>query len=80
MTSDEMKIIQSALSEMNDSMVRVGAERDLQKEIIAKIKEETTITPKVFRRMARVYYNSNFSEEAAFNDEFEETYEAVFSG
>lgn len=77
MTSDEKKIIQGALGEMTDSMTRVAAERDLQKDIVAKIKEETTITPKVFRKMARVAFAANFSEEVALHEEFEEVYQEI---
>ena len=79
MTEDEKKLIRGAISEMIDSYTRSAAERDLQKEIVARIKEETTITPRVFRRMARVAFKSSFSEEAALNDEFEYTYEAVLA-
>lgn len=77
MTPDEKKLIRGAIDEMIDSLTRADAERSLQKEIVARIKEETTITPRVFRRMARVAFKSNFSEEAALNDEFEHTYESV---
>ena len=77
MTPDEKKLIRGAIEEMIDSFTRTDAERSLQKDIVERIKEETTITPRVFRRMARVAYKSNFSEEAALNDEFESTYESV---
>lgn len=77
MTPDEKKLIRGAIDEMIDSLTRADAERSLQKEIVARIKEETTITPRVFRRMARVAFKSNFSEEAALNDEFEHAYESV---
>ena len=77
MTPDEKKLIRGAIEEMIDSLTRADAERSLQKEIVGRIKEETTITPRVFRRMARVAFKSNFSEEAALNDEFESTYESV---
>lgn len=77
MTPDEKKLIRGAIEEMIDSFTRTDAERSLQKDIVERIKEETTITPRVFRRMARVAYKANFSEEAALNDEFESTYESV---
>jgi len=77
MTSDEKKIVQGALSEMCDSFTRTAAERDLQKEIVSKIKEETTITPRVFRKMAKVAFAANFSEEVALHEEFEELYQEI---
>ena len=77
MTPDEKKIVQGALGEMTDSMTRVAAERDLQKDIVGKIKDETTITPKVFRKMAKVAFAANFSEEVALHEEFEEVYQEI---
>lgn len=77
MTSDEKKIIQNAIDEMTDSMTRIAAEKDLQKEIVAKIKEETTLSPRIFRKMARVAFKANFSEEVAVNEEFAEMYQEV---
>jgi len=75
MLSDNDKIIiKDAITEMVDSMTRVAAERDLQKQLSQQVKENTTVTPKVFRKMARVAYAANFAEEQAVNEEFEELY------
>lgn len=74
---EEQKIIKDCLQEMVDSMIRVAAERDLMKEIIARVKEDTTVKPKIFRRMAKVQFASNFSEVVADNEEFVEMYEKL---
>lgn len=74
---EEQKVIKDCLSEMVDSMIRVAAERDLMKEIVARVKEDTTVKPKVFRRMAKVQYQSNFSEVVAEDEEFVELYEKL---
>lgn len=74
MTNDEKTIVKKAIKTMVDSMTRVAAERDHQKEIVKEVKETTTITPRVFRKMARVSFASNFSEEVAVNEEFEQLY------
>jgi len=79
MIDAERKVIQGALQEMMDSMTRVAAERDLQKEIIAKVKEETTVSPKVFRKMAKVAFKANFAEEVQTHEEFEELYQEIIS-
>lgn len=79
MSPDEKKVVRDCLEEILNSMHRVAAERDLQKDIVGRIKDETELTPKVFRRIARVAFNSNYSEEAASNDEFESTYETVLA-
>jgi hypothetical protein len=74
MTSEEKNIIKDAIKEMVDSMTRTAAERDLQKELVKNVKDTTTVTPKVFRKMARVAFAANFSEEVAVNEEFEQLY------
>ena len=74
MTNSEKETIQKAICDMVDSMTRVAAERDLQKEITKQLKDTTTVTPKVFRKMARTAFNANFSEEVAVHEEFEQLY------
>jgi len=77
MTPDEKQIIKKCLDETLDSMTRAAAEKDLQKDIVARIKEETTLQPKVFRKMASVAYRANFSEEVAIHEEFEEIFTEI---
>ena len=74
LTDNDKMIVKDAITEMVDSMTRVAAERDLQKQLSQQVKENTTVTPKVFRKMARVAYAANFAEEQAVNEEFEELY------
>jgi isopentenyldiphosphate isomerase len=76
--ADKQKL-RNAISEINDSMVRAAAERDLQKEIINKMNEELGVEKKVIRRMAKVYYKSNFSQEVEENNSFEELYTNVLT-
>lgn len=79
MIEAEKKVIQDAIEEMINSMTRAAAERDLQKDIVQKVKEETVVSPKVFKRMAKVAFKANFSEEVALHEEFEELYQEVIS-
>jgi hypothetical protein len=65
---------------MNDSMTRVAAEREHQKTVIADIFDGIGIDKKLFRRMAKVYFKSNFSEEVEENKNFEEMYSVVVKG
>lgn len=75
---DKQKL-RNAISEINDSMVRAAAERDLQKEIINKMHDELGVDKKVIRRMAKVYYKSNFTQEVEDNNSFEELYTNVLT-
>ena len=77
MTENEQTIIKDGIRELVDSMTRVAAERDLQKEITKQVKENTQVTPKVFRKMARVAFAANFAEEVTINEEFEQLYKEL---
>jgi hypothetical protein len=74
---EEQKVIKDCLTEMVDSMIRVSAERELMKEIVKRVKDDTTVRPKVFRRMAKTQFQSNFSEVVAEDEEFVELYEKL---
>lgn len=76
---DEKKRVKKALMEMVDSLTRVDAETSLRKEILAMLKEELNIDPRLMRRMARTYINAKFDEERAFNEQFEESFETILN-
>jgi predicted solute-binding protein len=77
LTEGEKKQVRDAVLEMNDSMTRVAAERDLQKEILNRIAEELGLDKKLVRRMAKVYFKSNYMEEVEENKNFEDFYNGV---
>jgi hypothetical protein len=62
---------------MNDSMTRVASERDFQKSALDGAVDKTGVDKKIIRRMAKVYYKSNYAEEQEENRQFEEFYDAV---
>ena len=78
-TDKDRKAIQSALREMSDSMTRVSAEKDLQKDIAAKIHEDLGVPKAQFNKLAKIYHASNLMEEAAKNEEFMQFAEAVMA-
>ena len=77
LTEEERKTFKKAILEMNDSMTRIGAERDLQKEIIAETCGKLDVDKKLFRRMARASFKANFRDEVQENTDFEEFYSTV---
>ena len=79
-TEEQRKKIQGALREMSDSMYRVAAEKDLQKEIAARMLDECMIPKKDFNKLAKIFHAANLAEEAARNEEFMEFAEAILSG
>jgi hypothetical protein len=77
LTDEDRKVLRKAVMEMNDSMSRVGAERELQKETTNEIADKLGIDKKLFRRMSRAYFKANFKEEVQENTDFEEFYTTV---
>ena len=77
LSAEDKKTLKKAIMELNDSMTRVGAEQDLQKEIINETYNKLGVDKKIIRKLARVYYKANFNDEVAEANEFEEFYQEV---
>ena len=77
LTDQQKTELKNAIREMNDSMTRAAAERDFQKDTINAISDKTGVNKKIVRRMAKVYFKSNYAEEQEENRQFEEFYDAV---
>jgi DNA-directed RNA polymerase subunit N (RpoN/RPB10) len=77
LTEEDRKTLRKAVMEMNDSMTRVGAERELQKETTNEVCDKLGIDKKLFRRMSRAYFKANFNDEVQQNTDFEEFYSTV---
>jgi viroplasmin and RNaseH domain-containing protein len=70
----------NALKEMSNSMTRVDAEKDLQKEIIEEVSDKTEVPKKYISKLARIYHKQNISEVKTENDDLETLYEVVTAG
>ena len=77
LTDQQKKELKDAIRQMNDSMTRIAAERDFQKEALKEISDKTGVNKKIIRRMAKVYFKSNYAEEQEENRQFEEFYDGV---
>jgi hypothetical protein len=77
LTDEDRKTFRKAILEMNDSLTRVGAERELQKEITNEACDKLGVDKKLFRRMARAYFRANFKDEVQENTDFEEFYSTI---
>jgi hypothetical protein len=77
LTEEDRKILRKAVMEMNDSMTRVGAERELQKETTNEVADKLGIDKKLFKRMAKSYFLANYKDVVHENNDFEEFYSAV---
>ena len=77
LTDEDRKALKKAILEMNDSMTRIGAERELMKEITNETCDKLGVDKKLFRRMAKAYFRANFRDEVQENTDFEEFYSTV---
>jgi ABC-type microcin C transport system permease subunit YejB len=77
LTEEDRKRLRKAVMEMNDSLTRIGAERELQKEITNEMADKLGMDKKLFKRMSRAYFKANFKDEVQENTDFEEFYSTV---
>jgi len=73
----DRKKIKDAMQEASNSFIRIDAERDLVKNIIADLNDAYKIPKKTINKMIKVYHKNSFQEEVAEADEFETLYETV---
>jgi hypothetical protein len=71
------KRIRGALEEISNSMTRMGAERDLIKNILQDVENDTQVPKKYIRKMATIFHKQNLNEVKAENDDVETLYETV---
>lgn len=77
LTPEDRQVFRKAILELNDSMTRVGAERELQKEIINETFDKLGVDKRLIRRMAKTYFKANFKDEIQENTDFEEFYSTI---
>ena len=77
-TKPELQAIQDAARELSDSMTRVEAEKDLQKDIVSNIKDKFEMKPADFNKIVKVYHEQKLNEINQAHEEFVELYESVF--
>ena len=77
LNDSERKKLKNAIMELNDSMTRISAERDLQKETINSLNENLGVDKKLLRRLTKAYYKANFGQEVEDNKAFEESYDII---
>ena len=73
-SKETRKIIMNGLQEISNSMLRIKAEKDLIKEIVETVSEESDLSKKVINRMARVYHKNNFTSEVSEMEEFQDLF------
>ena len=74
--ADREKLLAS-IKEMSNSMTRVDAEKDFQKDIIDKVNDDLGLEKKYVRKLASIYHRQNFTTVQQEQEELQELYEAI---
>ena len=74
--ADREKLL-NAIKEISNSMTRVDAEKDFQKDAIDKIADELDLEKKHVRKLAGIYHRQNFTTVQQEQEELQELYEAM---
>ena len=74
--ADREKLLAS-IKEMSNSMTRVDAEKDFQKDIIDKVNDDLGLEKKYVRKLAAIYHRQNFTTVQQEQEELQELYEAI---
>jgi len=69
LNEDQRNTLKKAVTEMVNSHYRAQAEKDLQKDIAARIKDELEIPPKMFKKLSKTAYEDSAKK---LNDELTE--------
>lgn len=74
--ADRKKLL-GAIKEIDNSMVRIAAERDFQKDAIDAISDELGLEKKYVRKLASIYNKQNMSQVQQETEEVIELYEMI---
>jgi len=68
----------NAIKEMSNSMTRIDAEKDLQKDIIEKAADDTGVDKKYIKKLSAIYHKQTFTQVQTEREELEDLYESLF--
>ena len=67
----------NAIKEIDNSMTRVAAERDFQKDAINAVADELDLEKKYVRKLASIYHKQNLSQVQQETEEVFELYDLI---
>lgn len=68
---NQIRVIMGKVREISGYFTQIEAHRDMVKEAIAILSEETQIPKKILSKFARSYHKSNFDKVVGESEEFE---------
>lgn len=74
---EDRKKLLGAIKEIDNSMTRVAAERDFQKDAINNVADELDLEKKYVRKLAAIYHKQNLSQVQQETEEVFELYDLI---
>ena len=78
LSASDIQAVKDAAKERSAALLRIDSEKDLMKEITAKVKEEFKIKPGDFNALAAMYHNQDIQAKKAQFQNRLELFEKVF--
>ena len=75
--SKQLETLKSGIKEISYSFERMNSEKENIKAVIDSLKEETNLPKKIIRKIAKIYFESNFDEISTEFNEIESIYTTV---
>jgi hypothetical protein len=74
---EDRKRLLGAIKEIDNSMTRVAAERDFQKDAVNTVADELDLEKKYVRKLASIYHKQNLSQVQQETEEVFELYDLI---
>ena len=74
----DIQKLQNFITELSNSMVRVDAEKDLQKDILARAQEELGLKKALVNKLATIYHKQSINDVITEREELETLYNDLF--
>jgi restriction endonuclease len=74
----DIKKIKDAAREYSDAAIRIESEKDLMKEVVETLSEETDLPKSVIKKIFDMYAKDTFDKISQANEDVGTLYEAVF--
>lgn len=78
LSKEDKERLRETVITIADSLTRIAAEREVINGFAKDVSEELNIDKKLIRRLAKLYYNTNFKEFLEEAENLESTYRGLF--
>jgi hypothetical protein len=74
---DDLKIVRDGIEEISNHFRKIDDENQAIKDIVDSLYDQYKLPKKIIKRLAKVYFKQNFSQQVVEDKEFEALYVGV---